>query len=357
MADIFDVADKFKREMLRRDRAASNVLTRRYGELWKRIRREIETLTRRYYDALAAGEATSPSWVYRLDRLQRLQRQVETEIRAFARFADTRIQVEQWSAVDAAQRHAHDLTRIALGRAARPLGFDTEIATVWNRLPNAAIADLVGFLHDGSPLKTLLDELGPGAAESVGQELVNGLGLGLSPREVANHVRKSFGGDLVRALRVSRTETLRAYREATARAFRANDDIVSKWVWHATPDTRTCAACWAMHGTIHPLTERLDDHPNGRCSMVPLTQSFDDIGRRYGVDLSGIPETRARITPGVELFDQLSREKQIAILGPAKYNAFASGEITLNDVVGRTFSTKWGSHRYERSLKAIRAAA
>jgi hypothetical protein len=27
--------------------------------------------------------------------------------------------------------------------------------------------------------------------------------------------------------------------------------------------------CWAMHGTVHTLDERLDDHPNGRCTAIP----------------------------------------------------------------------------------------
>ena len=349
MADIFRVADKFRRQMLRRERAAATEMVQYYGAIWKRIRAQIIALTKQYYEAEAPGTA----WLYQLERLQTLQRQVEAEVRAFARFADTRIQTEQWEAVQAAQRHTQELTRIALGPAAERLGFGTELATQFNRLPAEAVSDLIGFLEDGSPLRELLEELGPSASKAVGQELVSGVGLGLSPREVASRVRKEFGGDLVRALRVARTETMRAYRETTRRSYEANGDIVGKWVWHAGLDNRTCAACWAMHGTVHPITERLDDHPNGRCAMVPLTKSWKEIGEQYGVDLSDVPETRIEIERGTELFGRLSPEDQVKILGPAKFAAYQNGEISLMDLVGRAQSRKWGSHRFEKSLKAV----
>lgn len=114
-----------------------------------------------------------------------------------------------------------------------------------------------------------------------------------------------------------------------------------------------CAACWAMHGTEHRLDEILDDHPNGRCTAIPLSRTWAEIGARYGVDLSDIPDTNPEIEPGTALFEKLSQEQQIKILGPAKWQAWKDGKFALADIVGRARSKEWGTHRYERSLKEI----
>ena len=90
-----------------------------------------------------------------------------------------------------------------------------------------------------------------------------------------------------------------------------------------------------MHGTEHGVNEILDDHPNGRCAMVPRTKTWAEIGRMIGVDLSDLPDANPRITPGVELFEKLAAEQQIKILGPAKYAAWKDGKFALSDIVGR----------------------
>ncbi len=151
-------------------------------------------------------------------------------------------------------------------------------------------------------------------------------------------------------------ETLRAHREATRASYQANSDIVKGWIWHSAADERTCTACWAMHGTEHRLDEILDDHPNGRCAMVPKTKTWADIGKQYGIDLSNVPDTNPEIEPGVLLFDKLPAEKQIKILGLAKWAAWKDGQFTLSDLVGQTESTIWGTHRYEKSLVQLLGA-
>lgn len=124
-------------------------------------------------------------------------------------------------------------------------------------------------------------------------------------------------------------------------------------MWHSACDLRTCAACWAMHGTEHGLNEILDDHPNGRCAMVPKTKTWAEIGEQYGIDFSDVPDTNPEIEPGVALFEKLPAEKQIKILGPAKYAAWKDGKFILSDIVGRKRSKEWGTHRYEKSLAEL----
>ena len=96
-----------------------------------------------------------------------------------------------------------------------------------------------------------------------------------------------------------------------------------------------------MDGTVHRLNERLDDHPNGRCVMAPLPK--------------GMP--RPERQTGAEWFAAQSEDVQRQVLGRDGYEAYRNGEVTLGDFVGRKRSAEWGTMRYARSLKAIRAAS
>lgn len=104
--------------------------------------------------------------------------------------------------------------------------------------------------------------------------------------------------------------------------------------------------CWAMHGTKHGLDELLDDHPNGRCTMLPWTKSWSELGYTGTAD-------NPTMEPGTVLFERLNPEKQRSILGPAKYAAWRDGRFTLSQIVGRRNDPRWGSMRFERSLKDL----
>ena len=339
--------------MLARERRAASEMVRRYGEMWRRIGSEIEGLTRRYYAALASGEATSPAWLYQLNRLQTLRAQMEAELRGFAQYADVRISAQQWEAVQAAQRHLERSVMMQLRLNEDSLA---RLGINFNRLPREAIADLVGFLQNGSPLRDLLDALGAAASEQVQRELIAGMGLGLGPREIAARCRQAFGGNLSRALTVTRTETLRAYREASQRDMQANSDLVGGWIWMSGRDERTCAACLAMHGTRHSVDERLDDHPNGRCVQVPVTKTWAELGEQYGLDLGDVPDTGVQVEPGAAIFERMSDAEKRSLLGPAKFAAYQAGDLKLTDLAGQAHSDLWGTHRYERSLADVLGA-
>ncbi|MGQ9555900.1 MAG: phage minor head protein, partial [Anaerolineae bacterium] len=325
MPGIYDIVEQHRQQLLRRERQAASEMVQAYGEAWKRIKQRLDDLGQQIQQAKALGEGEiSPSWLFQYGRLQSLQSQVEAEIREFAHFAETHIIAQQAEAVQAAQQHAQQLVLAGLGEL--PPG----VTITWARLPQEALADLVGFLSDGSPLRTLLDQLGPEASRAVRDALIAGVALGQNPRRIARQIRAALGGNLARALTISRTEVLRAYREASRRSYQANSDVVKGWVWHSALGPRTCPACWAMHGTVHSLEERLDDHPNGRCAMVPLTRTWQELG------FEGVPETPLEIESGASIFARLSEEQQRAILGNAAFEAYKAGTVELSDFVGQS---------------------
>lgn len=348
--EIYDIIERFRRELLQKERRAASELVRVYGEAWKRIKAELEHLHTEYEAMKERGEKPGPDWIYQFNRARAFRDQVERELLGFAQYAEGQVREEQIEAIRTAERQAEALTRRALGNPPPGLTID------WNRIDHGAVETMIGMTQADSPLHRLLLSISEDGAQAAEDALVQGILLGQNPREVAREMRRALGTALSRALTIARTETLRAHREATRASYQANSDIVKGWVWHSAADERTCAACWAMHGTEHRLDEILDDHPNGRCAMVPISKSLAEIGEQYGIDLSDIHDTNPEIEPGVWLFENLTPEQQIKILGPAKWAAWKDGAFPLSEVVGRARLKEWGTHRYEKSLAELLGA-
>ena len=350
--EVYHALAKFRRALLQRERAVSSEMVRVYGATWKRILADLNLLQADYVAWKLAHPEEPWPWIYDYQRLLAFRGQVAQELTRYTQYVYDQIRQEQQDAIAAAQTHAEALTRRALGPA--PAG----IVITWNRMPTRAVEQIIGLTQQGSPLWALLSGLSSDGAQAAADALIQGLLLGFSPRDTAREIRRALGGALWRSLRIARTETLRAYREATRLSYRENGDILKGWIWHSAADERTCGSCWAMHGTKHTLDETLDDHPNGRCAQVPWTKTWQEIGEMYGIDLSEVPETSVVVESGATLFDRLSREQQISVLGPAKWAAWRDGLITFDDnpmtgIVGRKYDPVWGSMRAERSLKRL----
>lgn len=328
---IYQAVERFRRELLRGERWASAEMLRAYGQVWQALRAEIESLARRHYEAQQTGQPVSPSWLFERQRLDALIEQVEREIERLMVQAEARIRAQQLEAVEAAGRHAQELAVAAAGRRG------AAVMVNWNRLPTEALTSLVGFSGDGSPLGELLGKLPGEAGKAVRRSLIEGLAAGQNPRQIARNIRKDLGGNLARALTISRTEVLRAYRESTHQNYLANSGILDGWMWLAAKQPRTCPACLAMDGTVHPLRERLVDHPNGRCCAVPYSKDWN------------LPKRQT----GAEWFAEQGEATQRKVLGDAAYEAYRAGAVSLQDFVGQRRSRAWGPTHYARSLKEI----
>lgn len=346
MADIYQIARQFRSEVLSREGVTASALIEAYGTAWEAIQARLDALTEQLQQQRKSGKAVPVTWLYTQERLQTLQRQVETEIARFARYAEGTITSSQAAAVAAGQEHARQL--VIAGLTSPEHG---GVTLSWNMVPHHALQQLVGTLGDGSPLRALLDQLPGSASAAVKKALIAGVATGQGPRQIARQIRHALGGDLTRALTISRTEVLRSYRSASIESYRANSDVVQGWQWMATLSERTCAACIAMHGSYHRNDEEFASHICCRCTPIPVTVSWADLG------ISGIPETRPTLESGDEWFTLQSDEVQQKILGPGKWDAYHEGRITLPDLVGYKDDPQWGPGRFERSLQDAEAAA
>lgn len=350
MADLYEQAQTFRRDALRGERDAASRLVRSYGRAYSEINKEIERLRVRITAAREAGGEVSSALLYREGRLQVLQGQVLDQISRFAGEADIIIGGAIERATEQGTQHAAELLRVALpeGVAVAPSATPGQVQPVVPesiRLAAGAVEQAVAVTQATAPVGQLLQSLAPDAAAVVADALTSGLAQGQNPRVIARQMRVALGGNLTRALTIARTETLRAYREASRTEYQANADVLAGWVWTADLSNRTCPSCWAQHGSVHPLDEIMATHPRCRCTMAPKTKSWRDLG------FGSTPDS-VQIESGPALFRRLPAAEQEAILGPAKFRAYKAREITLPDVVARRTSPVWGPSTSEAGLSA-----
>lgn len=338
--EAVEAVDKFRAALLRQDATAAKELVSRYGPIWRDIQGDLTALLETIED-----QQMSFAQVKRLERLKALERQVEREVISFARFADRTITSSQSDAVNIALRAVKATVDDAL-----PVGIDTNLlgraGIEWNRLPTSAFENFVGISGDGKPLANLLDPLGVEARRGIVDGIGQGIAQGRGPRRTAAIIRQRFGMPLTRALRISRTETLRAYRGATSAQYAANRDVIKGWRRLAKTDDLTCFACIALDGRLYETAEIMDAHVNCRCAMVPETVSYADLGLDVPAD------TRQREL-GPDWFKKQPAATQQAMMGAAKFTAWQDGKFNIEDMAKVTTDPTWGAAAVEKTLKEL----
>ena len=320
MSSIITASQKFRSEVLRRDRDALRQLSSAYSEIARRLKLDLDALTRDIEAAQRAGKTVNRDWLRRSLRYQSLIRQAQIEISAYSNGALRFIESRQRSAIDLGQDHAADLIQ---------RGTDITFA----RLPSEAINEMVGVLEDGSPLSKVLDRLAGDAARDLRQGLIVGLGSGHGAEKIARNLRTALDIPRWKALQVARTEMMRAYRQSTLQTYAANGDVLDGWVWTSTLSTRTCLACWALNGTFFPLSKQFfPAHVSCRCTSIPSIRGVN-----------------TNMQSGSVAFANLPAAQQQTILGPSRYDMFQKG-TPLEDFVILTRDKDWGGAYQVRPL-------
>lgn len=334
--DVLRVSDAYREKLLKREAQAVRTMTTAHGKVAERLVREGTKLAEDVAALRTAGEAVPPWRVGQLERYRDLISQAEAELGRLG---------------DAGARTIADMQRdgLAMGMdmAEAQVGalIPPEVLISFNRLPTAALETMIGFLQDGSPLARLLGDLGAETARRIGDLLRDGLGLGWNPRKVAALIRKEVGMALTRALRIARTEMLRAWRKSSIQGYRDQGSLIKGYRRHAQQDTRTCIACLLLDGTFYETADEFTDHVQGRCAVIPVTRSWAELG------FHGIPDTNAEWQPGRDWFLEQDDGTQRDILGDPLFNAWKGGEIGLDDMKTLHTSREWGDSWGAASLK------
>lgn len=199
-------------------------------------------------------------------------------------------------------------------------------------------------LVDDGAYRAMIGRFAPYHAERVHDVILDAISRGKNPRETAELLVGFFEGKnpLNDALRIARTSQLYAARRGVQVVYERNG--VERWMWSANiGNPRTCLACVAMHGTIHPVSQTLNDHWLGRCAPLPITPRWEELG------ILGADE-REPIT-GVAWFENQDPYEQQRMMGVELYQFWRGGLFEFNPqtVVGTTVHPVFGEMRHRKS--------
>jgi hypothetical protein len=139
---------------------------------------------------------------------------------------------------------------------------------------------------------------------------------------------------------IARTETLRVYRLTTLERYRASGVVVG-YRRLASKSARTCVACLMADGRFYALDEPFDQHPNCRCTLVPVLRTGDLV----------------QWETGQEWFRRQPERVQREMLGPARYQLWRAGQVTLDDLVTRIEDSTWGGALVPTPVRALPGGA
>lgn len=319
---------RHRRQIIEREEQAFRELLIAYEQVERDLNRQYRELQRRILAAQAAGEEISPSWFYRERRLQSLLDQVKQQIERFGFSAAAITAREQRAAITIGSQQTREVFRVMSSASSASLG---------SLLPTRVVEDAVGMMGNGSPIFNYYSEtLAPAVVEKIRTEVIKAAATGTDFRTIARRLTQT--GDITRqrALMVARTEVNRVRREA-ARQTMIESGIAQKWEWVASKSIRTCPACLWLDGQRFDLKDAFPQHPNCRCTMIPVLD---------------VPDLDERLT-GREWVETLGPEDLEEIFGKQAAAAIARGDIGHGDMVGWKNSKEFGRSIYTKSFGSV----
>lgn len=339
---MIEHALKVRRSILRRNARLLNDLIRQYAAAFRELKSEI----RRFQEALIGLEPTAGQ-LANLASLQNLADGVEREMNAFARelagLLDeaARLEMEQ-AGVDAMR-----LVQLSLP------GMDpAKLTGTWAVLAPEQVYAMYGFTDPQGPLYAMLKgQFGKAVAKQLREALLRGYIRGMNPRRIARLMAEAKGVGLDWALNAARTACLWSYRTASNLNYLRNSHVVKGWLWYAQLDDRVCLSCVNQHGSEHPLSEILADHHRGRCTPLPITRTYAELG------IDGDEPKRLSVKRGEDWFRGLPALRQRGMMGPAMYAAWRDQAFDFSQL-SRVYNDKiYGRMIRQASLKEILGAA
>lgn len=332
---------RFRAAMLREDGAAIRQMALSMREVIDGLTEQIVSVSERLAAQAAAGRV-SPGAVVELGEYVRFRRTAEEALLRYTGGVERQVEALQRVRIAQALQHTRALVEVAL-----PPGLTfaalADLGIHWAVLDPLAFEYLAGRMRDGGSLRNYLQaRIVSGTIDDVERVLTRGLLQ--NPNVTARAMRKAFAGGLAQAVRISRTETLRVYRDVQRESYTRNSRVVRGYRRVASLDDRTCAACWLMDGALYQSAGDMEEHVMGRCFTVPETVTWADLGLK-GPDVE--PEETGR-----ERFQRLPDAEQRRIIGnDRQYAAWKAGDIPLAALVARHTHPTFGAQLVQASAR------
>ena len=305
-----------------RDEIARNELDtlRRMARLWvpsyRYLQEQVSALMRIIQDKRDKGEAVEMEYIYSLKRYRTMMEQAAVTIRKYNKAIAGLINGAEAEATDLGQKNAQQLVSIA-----EP---DHEM---WTRVNRRETTIAAGMTAEGAPLDSLLKKSFGQMKEGLEQALITGISTGQGSSWIADQIMQAAAIPERRALLIARTEVNRAYRQSNWNQMRSSRAVLGyRRMCHKGT---ACFACLMLDKEFYPVDEEPTDHPNGKCSFVPVTRHFD-------------PGNDPTWQGGREYFDSLPEEAQRKLMGPGRFDLWKQSGVDPRDMVWIKPNKTWG---------------
>lgn len=325
--------------------ASTRALTARWAQAWQEVAQEWQDTIAIILAKKAAGEPLTPAQITNLARTQRALAMTAAKLRELAAGLGPLLED---SVREVVERTA-DLTTSVAASQMPPV--DSKLLPSFTRVDQPALEHIIDRSIGNIVAASL--PLAPEAVDAMKSALIRAVPSGWHPdkaaREMLRRSRGAFAGGLTRAMTIARTEMLDSHRAAN-RAQNMANPTVTKVAWQAELDGNTCAACIAMHGTEYdPGTEGPEGHPNCRCTFIPKTKSWRDLG----FDIDEPPD----LTQSAQDWIDQNPHDAVAALGPDRYRMLQDGQISLADMARRVDNPDWRPSYQATPLADLRRKA
>lgn len=328
MSLILDAAATFRAQLRNREDTATSEMARRWLEIEHALQDSMDALVLE----LSQTQTPTETQILQSQRYLRLRQQIAEQVTTYRHYASQLIQADQTAALNMAIQHSAALINV--------VAQDVGLSVDFDRLPIEAVQAIVGQSGDGSPLAVILTEASKAGDDALRRQLIAGLALGRNPKDLAKDVmRKGLGATFTRVSTIYRTEVLRAYRYTSQEAYKASG-VVTGYKRLSARDSTCCLGCLMSDGQIYDLASNFDEHPAGRCSILPIVKDFP-----------------LKIGTGQDWFKGQPEATQKRMLGQTRYDLWQGGDVSLSDLVARRDNSTWGGALVPATVEELKGRA
>ncbi len=300
--EVINVVRKYREGIAENERDMLRRMARLWVEPYRYFEKQVNALADEISKRRESGQPVYPDYVYSLERYKSMMEQAQKRIDQYNRSVLGIVTGEETEAAEIGHESAKE-----------PVNLAEPDAPMWTRVNQREARIAAGMTADGSPLERLLAKSYDLTREKLEQTLVTGLAVGQGSGYIARQLMDAFEMPEQRAVLIARTEVNRAYRLANWETMKSSK-AVKGYRRMCYPPT-ACFACLVLDGEFYPLNSAPCDHPNGKCSFVPVTEHYDPIDAKNW-------------KRGQDWLMEQDEETQRRIMGAGRFELWKNGEIT-----------------------------
>lgn len=221
------------------------------------------------------------------------------------------------------------------------------LSKAFQGVPVSTVATITNSTVDGL-MGPFVDSYGTAQLQRAKAAILHAVAFGEDMKQAARRVQQAMDVGKTQALAIARTGIQKAAADTADAFHRENSDIFRGVMYTATLDTRTCPVCGPDDGKVYAHEPKSGErpfdgkpeiprHPNCRCTYVPVTKTWRDLGVDVD-DTAASSAERASMdgqVPASTDYDSWLKGQpaniQRSILGPERYALWKSGKISLAD--------------------------